>query len=327
MRKSAVLAAPFAALVLAACQPTAQPAAAPTQPVSNIPPQPPGLSPSIPDILAASKAEEWRPLNPENTLYMEFPPKDGEGGGRVIIELAPDFAPNHVANVKALAREGYFANGAVTRVQDNYVAQWAQAADPERPPTVGQKTLKAEFTRPRDTTIGFDVLPDPDTYAPEVGFSNGFPAARDDAAMWLAHCYGTVGVGRENDPDSGGGTELYAIVGHSPRGLDRNITVLGRVVQGMELLSSLPRGTGDLGFYTSPDQYHRYTDIRVAADVPVAERTNLETLRTDSESFATLVNSRRWRKDDFYHVPAGRIGLCNINVPVRTIHQAAPPRP
>jgi peptidylprolyl isomerase len=316
MRAQTVIA--FLCLLASACQPSLPPAPAEVEAESNIPPQPESMSPSIPEILAASTPEEWRPLNPENTLYMELPQNDGTMG-RVIIELAPDFAPNHVANVKALAREGYFANGAITRVQDNYVVQWAQAADPERAPTVGVKTLKAEFTRPRDTTIGFDVLPDPDTYAPEVGFSNGFPAGRDAASMWLAHCYGTVGVGRENDPDSGGGTELYAIIGQSPRGLDRNITVLGRVVQGMELLSSLPRGTGDLGFYTSPDQYHRYADIKVAADVPVAERTNLETLRTDSETFSRLVNSRRWRKDDFYHVPQGRIGLCNINVPARPI--------
>jgi peptidylprolyl isomerase len=312
MRTSLVL----IALALAACQPAAKPAApvsARVDPAHAIPAQPEGDSPSIPDTLAASKPEEWRALDPENTLYMEFPE------GRVVIELAPDFAPNHVANVKALSREGYFAKGAVTRVQDNYVAQWAQAAEPERAPKVGQKTLKAEFTRPRDTTVAFDILPDPDTYAPEVGFSNGFAAARDAGAMWLAHCYGTVGVGRDNDPDSGGGTELYAIIGQSPRGLDRNITVLGRVIQGMELLSSLPRGTGDLGFYKTPEEYHHYADIKVAADVPQDKRINLEVLRTDSETFAKLVNSRRWRKDTFYHVPAGRIGLCNINVPARTI--------
>jgi peptidylprolyl isomerase len=314
------IAALIAPLLLAACQPADKPAApvVPTiDPGHAIPAQPEGLTPSIPETLAASKPEEWRPLDPENTLYIEFPPADGKAGGRVIIELAPDFAPNHVANVKALSREGYFANGAVTRVQDNYVAQWAQAADPERPPKVGVKTLKAEFTRPRDTNVGFDVLPDPDTYAPEVGFSNGFAAGRDANAMWLAHCYGTVGVGRDNDEDSGGGTELYAIIGQSPRNLDRNITVLGRVIQGMELLSALPRGTGDLGFYTTPDQYHRFTDIKVAAEVPEEKRTNLEVLRTDSQTFANLVNSRRWRKDAFYHNPPGHIGLCNINVPSR----------
>lgn len=297
----------------AACQPAATPPPAPAEPASNIPAQPDGATASIPEILAASTDGEWRVIDPENTLYMEFPK------GRVIIELAPDFAPNHVANVKALAREGYFKGGAVTRVQDNYVAQWAQAADPERAPKVGQKTLKGEFTRPRDTTIGFDVLPDPDTYAPEVGFSNGFAAARDASSMWLTHCYATVGVGRENDDDSGGGTELYAIIGQSPRALDRNITVLGRIVQGIEILSSLPRGTGGLGFYETPEEYHRYADIKVAADVPAPDRTNLRTLRTDSATFATLVNSRRWRKDDFYHYPSGRIGLCNINVPVQPV--------
>jgi peptidylprolyl isomerase len=298
-------------LAVAACQPVSSPAPAPEPAGPAIPAQPEGNSPPVADILAQSRPEEWRALDPENTLYMDFP------SGRVIIELAPDFAPNHVANIKALSREGYFVNGAVTRSQDNYVAQWAQAADPERPPKVGQKTLKAEFTRPRDTTVAFDLLPDPDTYAPEVGFSNGFPAARDASSMWLVHCYGVVGVGRENDADSGGGTELYATNGVPPRGLDRNLTVVGRVVQGMEILSTFPRGTEALGFYAKPEEYHRYADIKVAADVPEAERTNLETLRTDSETFATLVNSRRWRKDDFYHVPAGRIGLCNINVPVR----------
>ncbi len=315
MRSLAAIALPC---LLAACEPAVAPSPAPEPVESDIPAQPEGKSPSIPDILAASTPEEWRVINPENLLYMDFPRPDGTKA-RVIIELAPEFAPNHVANIRALAREGYFRDGAVTRVQDNYVVQWAQAADPERLPKVGQKTLKAEFTRPRDTTVGFDVLPDPDTYAPEVGFSNGFPAARDDESWWLTPCYGTVGVGRDTDPVSGGGTELYAIIGQSPRGLDRNITVVGRVVQGMEFFSSLPRGTGDLGFYTSPEEYHRFTDIRIGTDVPVAEQVPLETLRTDSESFATLVNSRRWRKDDFYHVPPGRIGLCNINVPVRVI--------
>jgi len=277
----------------------------------QIPPPPAGETASLADILGASKSEEWRSIDPENTIYMDFPK------GRVIIEMAPDFAPNHVANVKALSREGYFRGGAVTRVQDNYVAQWAQAADPERPPKVGKEKLKAEFTRPRNATIAFNPLPDPDTYASEVGFSNGFAIARDSQSMWLTHCYGVVGVGRDNDEDSGGGTELYAIIGTPARGLDKNITVLGHVVQGIELLSSLPRGTGDLGFYKTPGEYAHFADIKVAADIPAAERTNLEELRTDSDTFAKLVNSRRWRKDAFYHRPAGRISLCNIAVPVR----------
>lgn len=293
------------ALGLAACQSAGDTA-------SNIPGPPPGNTASPADIIAASKPEEWRKLDPENTLYMDFP-----GKGRVIIEMAPQFSPNHVANVKALSREGYFVNGGVTRVQDNFVTQWAQAAEPARPPKVGVEKLNAEFTLSRTAIANFDVLPDPDTYAAEVGFINGMYAARDKDRVWLTHCYGMVGVGRDTDENSGGGTELYVIIGHSPRNLDRQLTMLGRVVQGMEIMSAFPRGTGDIGFYKTPAEYQRYADIKVAADVPAAERTNLETLRTDSASFNTLVNSRRWRKDDFYKQPVGRIGLCNVTVPVR----------
>jgi peptidylprolyl isomerase len=300
----------IAALMLAACQ-------SPGGATSAIPAAPPGNTPSPGDVIAASQPSEWRRLDPENTLYMDFPQ------GRVIIEMAPEFSPNHVANVKALSREGFFVNGAVTRVQDNFVSQWAQAADPARSPKVGVEKLNAEFTLPRSAISNFDVLPDPDTYAPEVGFVDGMYAARDAASVWLTHCYGMVGVGRENDENSGGGTELYVIIGHSPRNLDKQLTMLGRVVQGMEIMSAFPRGTGDAGFYKTPGEYQHYADIKVAADLPPEQLTPLEIMKTDSASFATLVNSRRWRKDDFYSKPVGRIGLCNVTVPVRAAPRAS----
>ncbi len=300
----------LAALALAACQSS-------TGSLHAIPAQPEGATPSPADVIAASLPTEWRNLDPANTLYMDFPGHNGKGGGRVIIEMAPEFSPNHVANVKALSREGFFVNGAVTRVQDNFVSQWAQAAEPARPPKVGVEKLNAEFTLPRAAVGNFDILPDPDTYAPEVGFINGMYAARNADRVWLTHCYGMVGVGRENDENSGGGTELYVVIGHSPRNLDAQLTMLGRVVQGMEIMSSFPRGTGDAGFYKTPEEYQHYADIKVAADLPPEQRTPLEIMKTDSNSFATLVNSRRWRKDDFYKSPVGRIGLCNITVPVR----------
>lgn len=305
----------LAALALVACQSPTAPA--PTAAVSGIPSPPVGLTPSPADVIAASKPSEWRALDPANTLYMDFPSQNGKGGGRVIIEMAPEFSPNHVANVKALSREGFFVNGAVTRVQDNFVSQWAQAAEPPRPPKIGVEKLNAEFTLPGAAIKNFDILPDPDTYAPEVGFINGMYAARNADHVWLTHCYGMVGVGRENDENSGGGTELYVIIGQSPRNLDAQLTMLGRVVQGMEIMSSFPRGTGDAGFYKTPEEYQHYADIKVAADLPPEQRTPLEIMKTDSDSFKTLVNSRRWRKDDFYKNPVGRIGLCNINVPAR----------
>jgi len=278
------------------------------------------------DVLAASKPQDWHALDPQNTLYLEL------ATGRVVIELAPLFAPNHAANIKALAREKYFDGLAFLRSQDNYVVQWgdphadARAEDKDHPRSVGnaQRTLKAEFTIPINKDLPFTRLPDVDGYAPEVGFSADFWSARDTKKneAWLAHCYGALGVGRDLDADSGGGTELYVVIGNAPRHLDRNITLAGRVVQGMELLSVLPRGTGPLGFYEKPEQRVPIKSIRIAADLPAAERTNLEVLRTDTPTFTALVESRRNRHDDWFKVPAGYVELCNVPIPVRAV--AAP---
>lgn len=264
------------------------------------------------DVLAASKPADWRALDPENTLYLEL------ASGRVVMELAPDFAPRHVANIRAIVREGFFDGLAINRSQDNFVVQWGDA-DGTRTLRTAQRTLAAEFTRPAKG-VPFTVLRDPDTYAREVGFSAGFPAARDSSrgTAWLAHCYGMVGVGRDEAADSGGGTELYVVTGHAPRQLDRNITLVGRLVKGIELLSSLPRGTGALGFYEKPEQRVPITRVRVAADVPAAERTPLEIMRTDTRTFTDLVEARRNRRDSWYKVPAGRIDLCNVPLPART---------
>jgi peptidylprolyl isomerase len=267
--------------------------------------------PTVGDVIAASRAEDWRPLDPRYTLYAQLP------GGRVVIELAPQFAPRHVANIEALVREGYFNGLAVERVQDNFVAQ---LGDPDHSRSLGtaQHALPAEFTVAANDAH-FTALPDPDTYAAVVGFSDGFPAARDlkTGREWLVNCYAMVGVGRDNDVDSGNGSELYVVIGQAPRQLDRNATLVGRVVEGIELLSALPRGTGPLGFYDKPQQRVIIKSVRVAADVPAPERAALEVMRTDTATFAELTEARRNRRDEWYKVPAGRIDICNIPLPVR----------
>jgi len=299
--------------LLAALTLAVQAAAAPT-----VPPPPSAASGesahrplTSADVIASSTASDWRPLDPQNTVYLELP------AGRVIIELAPQFAPHHASNIEALAREGYYDGVAVVRSQDNYVVQWADP-DSKRPIKNAQRTLAAEFERTA-RGISFTPLVDPDTYAPEVGFSDGFPAARDPkfGRAWLVHCYGMVGAGRDNDVDSGGGTELYVVTGHAPRHLDRNVTLVGRVVQGMELLSSLPRGTGALGFYEKPEQRLPIKSMRVAADVPASQRTELEVLRTDTPTFTAYVEARRNRRDEWFKVPAGHVDVCNVPIVAR----------
>jgi peptidylprolyl isomerase len=265
------------------------------------------------EVLAAAAPADWRPLDAGHTLYLEL------DSGRVVIELAPRFAPEHAANILRLARQGYYDGLAIVRSQDNFVVQWG---DPEgkRPLGEARATLPPEFTVPLAASLPFTPLPDGDGYAPEVGFSDGFPAARDRQAgqAWLAHCYAMVGAGRGNEVDSGNGAEVYVVIGHAPRQLDRNIALVGRVVQGMERLATLPRGSGPLGFYEQPAQHVPIRRVRVAADVPESERSRLEVLRTDTATFAALVEARRNRRDEWYKVPAGHIDLCNVPIPVRS---------
>jgi len=272
--------------------------------------------PSSPaELLAASQPADWRTLDPENTLVMTLP------AGRVVIELAPAFAPEHVANIRALARGGYWDGLSIYRSQDNFVVQFGDPTEEEaaRKPLGGARAhLPAEFTRDAEG-LAFDVLPDADGYAPQVGFAGGFPAGRDPATgqAWLAHCYGTLGAGRDVAADSSNGTELYVVDGQSPRQLDRNITVVGRVVQGMELLSTIPRGPEPMGFYEDPAQRTAIVSIRLGSELPPDERVALQALRTDTPLFERLVEMRRNRRDGWYKVPAGHIDLCNVPLPVR----------
>ena len=156
-----------------------------------------------------------------------------------------------------------------------------------------------------------------DTYAPHVGLIGAFPVASDGAHAWLAHCYGMVGVGRDVNPDVGTGAELYAVIGQPPRQLDRNIAVVGRVVQGMELLSALPRGAGDMGFYATPAQRTGIVRTRIAADLPAAEQPHLQVLDVTSPTFAQWIHVKANRQDNFYLRPAGALDLCNAIPPVR----------
>jgi peptidylprolyl isomerase len=268
--------------------------------------------PTMGEVIAASSPSDWRPLDPENTLYVELP------AGRVVIELAPAFAPLHVRNIKTLAHAGYFNGLSIIREQDNYVAQWG---DPDNrhplPPGIGK--VAPEFDSPLASRMAFTPLPDGDVYAPEVGFSGGFPAARSATLhlTWLAHCYAMVGVGRDLDVQSGSGAEMYVVIGHAPRHLDRNVALVGRVVKGIELLSGLPRGSAEMGFYSKTETALPIKSLRVAADVPAAERSDLEVIRTDSATFKAVIESRRNRPEDFFKVQAGRIDLCNVPIPVR----------
>jgi peptidylprolyl isomerase len=308
LRCGVALAAAAAAMVAAAVAVIAGAVA----PAASAPAGAPSNKPlTTAEVIAASVPSDWRPLDPQQTLYLELP------AGRVIIELNPEFAPRSVANVVALTRAGFYDGLSVFRAQDNYVVQWGDA-EGHKPVGTAQRTVGAEFERPL-RGLSIVRLQDPDTYAAEVGFVDGFPVAADPVTgrAWLVHCYGMVGVARDNDVDSGGGTELYVVIGQAPRHLDRNVTLLGRVVSGMDLMSAMPRGSGQLGRYEHAEQRVPIRSMRLAADVPPAQRTDLEVLRTDTPTFLGYIEARRSRHEEWFKVPAGHVDVCNVSIPTR----------
>lgn len=270
------------------------------------------------DIVRDAPASAWRRPDPNDVLAMTLP------SGIVWIELAPRFAPLHADNIRRLVAQHYFDGLAVIRVQDNFVAQWgdreANEDDTSKARSLGTAatTLQPEFWI-SDKDLKIAKLKDRDVWAPVTGFVDGFPVAADPKThrAWIAHCYGTIGAGRGEAVDSGSGAELYAVIGQSPRGLDLNIAPVARVLQGMELLSSLPRGGGAMGFYDKPEQDVRIAKIERLADMPEATRPDVRVFRTDVPQWSEIVESRRNRKDSWYVHKAGAIDVCNLTVPVK----------
>ncbi|NNC72195.1 MAG: peptidylprolyl isomerase [Sphingomonadaceae bacterium] len=285
------------------------------------------------DVIAAATAADWRPIAPENLLVMTM-----GSGAEVFIELAPDFARVHVENIRSLARAGWYDGISVNRVQDNYVVQWGDASGEKPLPEGVVEQPPAEY---HIGPVGRDRFPltvvSRGGYTRFSGYVRGWPvgttgtwptrrgrrifgivATLGDERASLIHCYGMVGVGRGNNPDTGTGAELYTVIGHAPRHLDRNIALVGRIVEGIEHLSSLPRGTGPLGFYEEAEQRVPIATMRLASELPEADRPRFQVMRTDTETFRRYVHARANRTGWFIR-PAGAVDVCNVNLPIRRV--------
>ena len=305
-------------------------------------------APSPGEIIAQAPAEEWIGIAPEDLLVMTLAPAPDGSPREVVIQLMPaPFSQGWVENIRTLARAQWYDGITVNRVQDNYVVQWGdpnydnpEAEGAAKPLPEGLKVMtEAKYTAPI-TKIRIRERPPEgyvgtrgDAYADWTDFHAGWPIASNGSRDWPLHCYGMVGVGRNMSPDAGTGAELYTVIGHAPRHLDRNIALVGRVIEGMEHLSSLPRGSGALGFYTAEEADKRtpILSVRVASDLPEADpasdseavgqqtRPAFEYLSTDGETFARYADARANRRDPFFITPAGGADICNVPVPVRRV--------
>ena len=307
--------------------------------------------PAPSEIVAAAKADDWVAIAPSDVLVMDLAPDSKGKPRRVIIQLMPaPFSQGWIGNIRKLAAAHWWDGTSINRVQDNYVVQWGDATEKKALPDALAVVPESAYEHETDPNGYFDnkllasvliayrdamdacagkneekmfecgenaarLHRRRDPYGPSYGFDRGWPAGFGQKSVWPTHCYGMVGVGRNLSPDTGTGAELYTVIGHAPRHLDRNIALVGRVIDGIEHMSSLPRGTGALGFYEKEEERVPILSVRIgneAKDVPA-----FEYLSTDSDSFAAYADARANRRDAFFNIPAGGADICNIPVPIR----------
>lgn len=307
-------------------------------------------APAPSEIVAAAPASDWVAIAPADLLVMDLVTDAKGRDRRVVIQLMPPpFSAGWVANIRTLAKAHWWDGTSINRVQDNYVAQWGDPdgedvakAKPLPPGLVkvsqNEYTFRLDWRNVPDELVNEQYELDPsvsrlgnrDKYAGFTGHIDGWPIAGSEFGQrpastrkyhplmaWPVHCYAMVGVGRGMPPDTGTGAELYTVIGHAPRHLDRNIALVGRVIEGIENLSSLPRGKGPLGFYDAAQGDERVPILRIRLGDAVADLPSYEYLSPGSAAFARYADARANRRDPFFITPAGGADVCNIPVPVR----------
>lgn len=267
----------------------------------------------------------WNALDPENTVYLELPE------GLVVIELNPTFAPKTVKQLKLLMEDQFYRGTSFYRVIDGFVAQGGDESDIDGS-TIAEP-IKAEFEidwplKPADKEEAKNWVPmswtsvqTDDMFAAYTGFIDGFPAARDEkkaGKAWLTHCPGTVAMARNEDPDSGG-TDFYIVIGQAPRYLDRNLSVFGRVVWGMDVVQRIKRGPAlDNGIIEKDLERTWIKRMRLASNIDSEQRPDIYVADTNSDGFRKMIKERRNRNQKFFHhKPPKVLDICQIPIPAR----------
>lgn len=278
------------------------------------------------DAPPAPPPQAWRSVDPDNLVLIDTK------YGQVAVEIAPEFAPNHAARLKALIRAHFYDGLSFYRVIDGFVAQGGigeGTASTKDHPTEAKDLqakwppLKAEFDRPFAPAPPFTRLRNADLMAAEVGFEDGFPVGRDPKAKreWLIHCPGTFAFARDDNPDTAA-TEFYIVIGQSPRRLDRDLTAFGRVLAGMQYLQKLERGDPDVDSGVIADLSKRDPIVRMqlASDLPADQRPTFQVMRTESKTFADAVALRRHPTSPFYfRKPPPVLDICGVPVRVQKV--------
>lgn len=245
--------------------------------------------------------ESWREVDPENTLIIE------SSKGRLILEMRPDMAPKAVERVKLLAREKVYDGLQFHRVIAGFVAQTGNPNNRDGGGT-SHPNLVPEMMFKQKINSGEIVASDSSDSA--SGFLGSVPfqatpitdaikSAKGSLRAWGAHCPGVAGMGRNEARDSAN-SELYFML-DSARRLDRDYTVFGRIVLGMDILKNINLGEPP----TKPDIMK---SVRVLVDIPAPERPKISVM-TGAALNAEIKKVRQQKDADFT--------VCDVVIPAK----------
>lgn len=271
------------------------------------------MTPAAAPSPAPVTANEWRAVPAENLLVIDT------SKGRILVELAPEIAPGHVERIRLLAGKGFFDGLLWHRVIDQFMAQTGDPLGTGE----GQSfhpDLKAEFTFRRDGQTPFTPVAAP--AGAVLGFLHSMPIqTQPDAFMattadhkvhaWGLYCPGVAGMARDEAPDSA--NSQFFLMRQPYPSLDKRYTIWGRVISGLDVVRALKFSPNPDGIVTDPD---RMTRVRVASDLPEAERPTARVLDTTSPQFRALAEAARQAKGADFSV-------CDIDLPVQVA--GAPP--
>ena len=266
---------------------------------------------TVPAIPGVSEAD-WRDLDPENTLQITT------DYGTFVIELAPEFAPLHVEQIKTLARQKFYDDITFHRVIDGFMNQ---TGDPRGDGT-GDSALpdiQAEFTFRRAPEMKIALVGQAMSKNGEVGtgFFKAFPVATKPASQailtkdgkvdaWGLHCPGTTSMARGGHDVNSANSQFF-LMRSEYTSLDTQYTIWGMTVWGNEGLTKIKVGTKGETKGFVPD---RMKTVRVAADLPEADRIPVQVLRTDSRGFDNYLKTLKLANGTYPKV-------CDIKVPSR----------
>lgn len=258
---------------------------------------------------------QWRELSPENAVLLTLPQ------GKVVIELAPQFSPNHVKRFKTLVQKGHYNGNKFYRVIDGFVAQGGPEDGSEKDRAITPLKIEGDFETDKDWS--FTLVQDNDLFAEKTGFKNGFALGYNpsESKAWLLHCPGVIAMARENGPDTAT-SHFYITNGQAPRYLDRIMTVFGRVVYGMNHVQAITRTSVIEGEQpVAKEDYTPMLSMQLMSDLPKEQQIQLEIKNTEHPAYAQKLADRKKRENAFfYKKPPPVLDICQTPVGVRRVN-------